>query len=85
MSRLLYLFDLTSKNYPDWDGDRVREYIDVGEWGLAADLLAFFYLPGKFELTDTIFEIFADLADRMRLLQKDTYRSIKLLLAPRGG
>ncbi len=67
-SRLLYLYDLTSQDYPDWDGKRVKEFIDMDEWDLAADSLAYCYLPGNYEINETIFNIFVDLAKRMDLL-----------------
>jgi hypothetical protein len=79
-SRLLYLHDLTSQDYPDWNGKQVKEYIDVGDWDLASDSLAYYYTPGNYEITKTIFNIFADLAKRMDLLNDEYCPNIKKLL-----
>jgi hypothetical protein len=62
---------MTSQDYPDWDGRQIKEYIDVGEWDLAADSLAYCYLPGNYEITKAVFNIFFDLAKRMDPLDDD--------------
>jgi hypothetical protein len=80
-SRLLFLYDLTAQDYPDWDGKQIKEYIDVGEWDLAADSLAYDYLLGQFEMNKSIFNIFADLAKRMDLLNDEYCPYIRELLS----
>lgn len=74
----LYKASVASSNL---NHNQVREYIDVGEFGLALDLLAHIQLKsGKFPSSDTR-ELFEALAMKMGMEEGDEWQGIAKIRA----
>ena len=65
------------KNY---DKDQVETFINVGEYGLALDTVAWAYIENKLEISADLFEIFEKLVGMMDLLSDPEYDSVAELL-----
>ena len=65
------------------DRDQVREYIDVGEYGLALDDLAAIYLDSKIPIRPEIFVLFERLATKMKMRSCNEWRGVAEILSPR--
>ena len=63
--------------------DQIREYIDVGEYGLALDDLAGIYLDSKTPLRPGILALFERLATKMKMRSGDTWRGVAEILSAR--
>ncbi len=65
----------------DWDGKQGRTFIDVGEYGLALDEIAYAYLDAGRTMPPDMFETFEKLATMMDLAQDAELEGVARLRA----
>lgn len=65
----------------DWDGKQARTFIDVGEYGLALDEIAYAYLDSGRTMPPDMFETFEKLATMMDLAQDAEFEGVARLRA----
>jgi hypothetical protein len=61
--------------------DQIRQYIDVGEYGLALDDLADVYLGDRQSLTPSLRSLFDGLANKMGMKSGDQWQAVAEILA----
>jgi len=69
----------------DWDGKQGRTFIDVGEYGLALDEIAYAYLDADRTMPPEMFKTFEKLATMMDLAQDAELEGVAKLQASVAG
>ena len=64
-----------------WDGKQARTFINVGEYGLALDEIAYAYLDSGKTMPPDMFETFEKLAAMMGLAQDAEFEGVARLRA----
>ncbi len=64
-----------------WDGKRGQTFIEVGEYGLALDEIAYAYLDGGKTMPAELFNVFEKLASMMELEKEPEYEGVARLQA----
>jgi len=64
-----------------WDGKQARTFIDVGEYGLALDEIAYAYLDAGRTMPPEMFDTFEKLATMMGLAQDAEFEGVARLRA----
>jgi Cu2+-containing amine oxidase len=75
------LFDLTPGCVPDRHRRQIREFIDVGEYGLATDELAASFLESGQAIPHNVARLVEQLADTMGLTDSDEHAAVAALRA----
>lgn len=64
-----------------WDKQQVATFIQVGEWGLALDDIAYAYLKTGFAMPADLFLLFEKLAVEMEMEGDEDYEAVAQLRA----